>query len=73
MAGIPKQAIKKMIKQKFGLQITEDAAGVLALMLEKKARKISEFAVGNAKKNKRGKVIKKDIEDYVIKVGMDDN
>ncbi len=73
MANIPKQAIKKMIDQYYGLQITDDAAAALASMLEKRARKISKFAVNNARKDKRGKVTRKDIEAYVLKVGLDED
>lgn len=72
MASIPKQAIKKMVQSSFGLQITDEAAGALAKLLERKAKKISKFAVENAKREKRGKVIRKDIEAYVFKVGLDE-
>ena len=72
MANIPKKSIKKMIQGSFGLQITDDAAGALAQLLERRARRISKFAVLNAKKEKRNKVTKKDIEEYVLKVGIDE-
>ena len=73
MASIPKQAIKKMVQESFGLQITDDAAGALARLLERRARKISKFAVKNARKEKRGKVMKKDVQEYVLKVGLDED
>lgn len=73
MASIPKQAIQRMIKESFGLQITDDAASALAGMVERKARKISKFAVKNAKKEKRSKVVKKDIEEYMLKVGLNED
>jgi histone H3/H4 len=73
MATIPKQAVKKIFNKYFGLQITEDGASALARLLEKKAKKISAYAVKNAKKEKRDKITKKDIEDYVLKVGSDEN
>ena len=73
MASIPKQAIKKMVQGYFGLQITDDAAGALAKLLERRARKISRFAVKNAKKEKREKVTKKDIQEYVLKIGLDED
>ena len=73
MANIPKQAIQKMISRSFGFKITDDAAASLARMLESKARKISRFAVKNASRAKRAKVTKKDIEDYVMKVGFDED
>jgi histone H3/H4 len=73
MATIPKQAVKKIFNKYFGLQITEEGAGAIARLLEKKAKKISSFAVKNAKKDNRDKVTKKDIEDYILKVGSDEN
>lgn len=73
MATIPKQAVKKIFGKYFGLQITDDGADALARVLEKKAKRISAFAVSNAKKEKRNKITKKDIQDYVLKVGSDDD
>lgn len=73
MATIPKQAVKKIFNKYFGLQITDKGADALARVLEKKAKRISAFAVKNAKKDKRDKVTKKDIEDYVLKVDSDEN
>ena len=73
MADIPRQAIKKMIKEQFDLQITDGAAGALASMLERKAKKISKFAVNNAKRERRDKVTRKDIQEYILKIGLDEN
>ena len=73
MATIPKQAIKRMMSQSFGLKITDEAAEALAAVLERKAKKISRFAVDSAKKDKRNKVTKKDIEDYIMKIGLDED
>jgi histone H3/H4 len=73
MATIPRQAVKKIVKKYFGLQMTDDAAGAFAGLLEEKARRISTFAVKNAKKENRSKVTKKDIQDYVLKVGSDED
>jgi histone H3/H4 len=73
MASIPKQAIKKMVQEYFGLQITDDGAAAIARLLERRARKISKFAVKNAKKESREKVTKKDIQEYVLKVGSDED
>jgi histone H3/H4 len=72
MATIPRQAIQKMIARSFGFKITDDAAAALARMLESKAKKISRFAVRNAARANRAKVTKKDIEEYVVKVGLDE-
>ena len=73
MATIPKQAIQRMISRSFGFKITDDAAAALAHMLESKAKKISKFAVKNAARGKRAKVTKKDIEEYVMKIGLDED
>ncbi|VVB76638.1 DNA-binding protein HMf-1 [uncultured archaeon] len=73
MANIPKQAIKKLIKKYFKVNISDDGAVALAKILESKAKKISKFAVKNAKKDKRDRVTKKDIEDYVLKIGLHEN
>ncbi len=73
MATIPKQAVKEIFGKYFGLQLTDDGADALARVLEKKAKSISEYAVKNAKKDKRNKVTKKDIQDYVLKVDSDED
>lgn len=72
MANIPAESIKRIVNKEFGLQITDDAARALAKMLESKAKRISKFAVANAKKRKKGKITKDDIQEYVLKVGRDD-
>jgi len=71
MATIPNESVKKIMQKYFGLQITDDAAGAMARILEKRAKKISAFAVNNAKKEKRQKVTKEDIQEYVLNVGTD--
>ncbi len=73
MASIPTESIKKIVRKEFGLQITDDAALALAKMLESKAKRISRFAVANAKKRKRDKITKDDIQEYVLRVGRDDS
>ena len=73
MASIPKQAIKKLIKNYFKVNISDDGAVALARILEKKAKRISKFAVKNAKREKRDRVTKKDIEEYVLKIGLDED
>ena len=73
MATIPRQAVKKLFNKYFGLQITDKGADALARVLEKKAKRISAFAVKNAKKDKRNKVTRKDIQEYILKVGLDEN
>jgi len=73
VANIPKQAIKKLIKKYFGVNISDDGAVALAKILESKAKRISKFAVKNAKREKRDRVTKKDIEEYVLKIGLDED
>ena len=73
MANIPKQAIKKLIKKYFKVNISDDGAVAIASILENKAKRISKFAVNNAKKEKRDRVTKKDIEEYVLKIGLDED
>ncbi len=69
MAKIPRAAIKQLVKGYFNANITESGVDELARMLESEAERISKFAVENAKKEKRGKVTKKDISKYVISRG----
>ncbi|MDE1850259.1 MAG: NFYB/HAP3 family transcription factor subunit [Candidatus Micrarchaeota archaeon] len=66
MASIPRQAIKKLIKEYANVNITEDGAAALGKILEKKARSISKYAVKNAKKQGRAKITKDDVNKYVI-------
>ncbi len=73
MANIPKQAIKKLIKNYFKVNISDDGAVALARILDDKAKRISKFAVRNAKREKRDRVTKKDIEEYVLKIGLDED
>ena len=71
MAKIPKNSIKKLVKNYFGASITEDGADELALILEKKANEISKFAVNNAKAKGREKVTKEDIKKYIMNESND--
>jgi histone H3/H4 len=72
MASIPAESIKRMVSREFGLQITDDAARALAKMLESRAKRISRFAVLNSRKRKGDKITKEDIQEYVLKAGLDD-
>lgn len=67
MANISTASIKKLIREYFDADITEDGAEEMAKVLSLEAKKISKFAVNNAKKEKREKVTKKDIMEYVYK------
>ena len=65
MARIPKPAIKKLVKKYFEANITESGVEEMAAILEEEAKKMANFAVNNAKKNKRATVTKKDIQEYI--------
>lgn len=69
MGNISRASIKKLVKKHFDVSITDGGAEEIAKILESEAETISKFAVGNAKKNSRDRVTKKDIRDYVIKGG----
>ncbi len=67
MANISRGSIKRLVKEHFSVGITDGGADELAFILENEAKRISSFAVDNAKRSSRGKVTKKDIVDYAIK------
>lgn len=69
MAKLSRKAIKELVKSHFKARITDGGADKIAAILEKEAEKISAFAVQNAKRSKRDKITKEDIEKYVIKKG----
>lgn len=71
MTRISPKKIKNIVNRSFGVKITEKGAERIAEILENEAKKISSFAVQNAIKDKRGKVTKKDIRDYVIRKVLD--
>ena len=63
--SISKNQIKKFIKSKFNMQITDDAADELAKFIEEKAEKISKYAIESAKKRNDTKINKEDILSYI--------
>ncbi|MEM3554669.1 MAG: hypothetical protein QXU79_02485 [Candidatus Micrarchaeaceae archaeon] len=67
MAGIPDDAVRSFVKKYAKAKITDDAVKEIARILNTEAAKISRFAVKNAKREKRNKITKKDIMDYVLK------
>ncbi len=67
MANISRDSIKKLVAKYAHARITDSGADEMAKMLEKRAKEIAKFAVKNAKKGKRNKVTKEDIEAYVFK------
>ncbi len=64
---ISKVMLRRFVRENFGLTMSEGAADELSRILEKKARDISEYAVGKAKKRKRSRILTEDIESYKIK------
>ncbi|MGC8628625.1 MAG: histone-like protein [Candidatus Micrarchaeia archaeon] len=71
MASIPRDAIKRLVEKYMHAQITDEGADAMAKILEAKAQSIAKFAVKNAKKAKRRKVTKEDIEQYIFKKDAD--
>ena len=67
MGTISRASIKKLIKKHFDVKVTDGGVDEIAKILELEAVRISDFAVRSAKKNRRDKVTRKDINDYVIK------
>ncbi len=67
MASIPRASIKGLMKKFFGVNITDEGAAEMVRILEDEAKRISKYAVNNAKRVGREKVTKKDILEYVIK------
>ena len=67
MGKISRDSIKKLIKKHFAVSVTDGGADEIAKILEVEAKRISDFAVKNAKRNRRDKVTNKDIREYVIK------
>jgi HJR/Mrr/RecB family endonuclease len=66
MGKISRDSIKKLIKRHFDVSVTNGGADEIAKILEAEAKRISDFAVSNAKR--RGdKVTKKDIREYVAR------
>ena len=59
-------AIKKIVKEKYGARITEDAVEEIAAILEKKAKNIASYAVKRALEQKRQTITEEDIEAYEL-------
>lgn len=67
---ISKATVKKLINGSGGsVVISDSAASAIALILEKKATRISKYAVKRAKANKRNTVLQEDVENYKIRFG----
>ncbi|MDE1860272.1 MAG: hypothetical protein KGH72_00980 [Candidatus Micrarchaeota archaeon] len=69
MANISRKAVRELVKGSFGFNLTSEGADEIAGIIEKEAKRISAFAVQNAKKREGGKVTRSDIREYAIKNG----
>ncbi|MGC9190616.1 MAG: histone-like protein [Candidatus Micrarchaeia archaeon] len=69
MAGLSKAAVKKLIKGRSNIAISDEAAAAIAEMLEKKAASIARYAVKRAERKKRKIILDEDIDEYRMKFG----
>jgi histone H3/H4 len=67
--NIPRAAIKKLVKKRKGVSLTDSAASSISLILEKKASRIAKYALARAKRAGRETILKEDIEAYRLKYG----
>ncbi len=63
---IPKNTLKRFVKEKFGVNMTPGAAEELAKILEEKAIEISKHAIKMSKKRHSEEITPEDIESYKI-------
>ncbi|MGC8567749.1 MAG: histone-like protein [Candidatus Micrarchaeia archaeon] len=61
---LSKTYIKKFVWESFHVKISDQAAGALVDLLNKKASSIAKYAVKSAKKDKRTTILEKDIKKY---------
>ncbi|MGC8651732.1 MAG: histone-like protein [Candidatus Micrarchaeia archaeon] len=69
MPKIPRAVLKKLVREKFGIAMSNDAADALAAILEKKASSIARYAVKRAQQKKRNMVMEDDIDSYKLRFG----
>ncbi len=62
-------SIKKLVKEKYGITMDNEAAESMAKMLEEKASDIAKYAVAHAKTQKNPKVTADDIDAYKLDSG----
>lgn len=67
MANISRTAVRQILQRSFNVKVTEKGAEKIAQILEREAGTISNFAVDNARREKRDKVTKNDIKQYRIR------
>ncbi len=65
-ARIPKNTLKKFVKERFGVNMTSDAAEELAKIIEAKAIEISKHAIKMSKRRHAEEITPEDIESYKI-------
>jgi len=66
---ISKLSIKRLVKGRSGVTISDPALESIAKMLELKARRIAEYAVKRAKTHNRSIVTEEDVDTYRLKFG----
>lgn len=66
---ISKVSIKKLLKDKKDIVLSDKAIDEIIKILENKAKTISKYAVNRAKTKKRTMILKEDIESYLLEVG----
>ncbi|HUC38661.1 MAG TPA: histone-like protein [Candidatus Acidoferrum sp.] len=69
MSRIPKTSIKRLIKMRSQVRLTDKAAESISAILEAKARKIAAYASTQAKRKGRKTILKEDIDSYRLKFG----
>lgn len=69
MYKISKASVKKLVREKAGISLSDAAAASIAKMLEEKAERIARYAVRRAKASKRSTVTGEDIDTYRLKYG----
>jgi histone H3/H4 len=69
MANISKASVRKIINNSSDIMITEKALEAISAILEREAKKIASYAVGQAKRHGRKSILKEDVEKYSIKYG----
>lgn len=69
MKKIPNSTIKRLVKEKSDIKISDSAAQAIAELLEQKARSIARYAVKRAGKSGRKTVMEEDINAYKMKFG----
>ncbi len=66
---ISSKTVKKAMRRRSDVAISEKAAAAIAKILEEKANSIAIYAVKRAKKNGRNTVTKEDVDNYRLKFG----